>query len=139
MRQEIGDRAGEANTWHNLATIDLREAKYAEARAGFAKALAMRQEIGDRAGEAATWHQLGFVAWESDKKSGGVYLVAIGFLINQAIGHCNTEMAQKILLWMCEELGYQLEQVLELLKSTQASHQQDRGKRLLADAFGGDQ
>jgi tetratricopeptide (TPR) repeat protein len=56
--QQIGDRAGEASTWHNLASIDLRKGKYEVAREKFEKAMKIRQQIGDRAGEAQTWHQL---------------------------------------------------------------------------------
>jgi len=58
MQQQIGDRAGEAATWHRLATIDLREGDYDAAREKLQKSLPMQQQIGDRAGEAATWHQL---------------------------------------------------------------------------------
>ena len=58
MRQVIGDRVGEADTWHQLATIDVHEGHYAAARANFERVLAMRQAIGDRAGEAAAWHNL---------------------------------------------------------------------------------
>jgi tetratricopeptide (TPR) repeat protein len=57
-RQVIGDRAGEAATWHQLATIDLNEGNYGAAREKFGKSLAIKQAIGDRAGEAATWHNL---------------------------------------------------------------------------------
>ena len=32
IRQQIGDRAGEASTWHNLATIDLKKGDYDAAR-----------------------------------------------------------------------------------------------------------
>ena len=56
--QQIGDRAGEATTWHNLATIDLRKGDYESARDKFEKTMKIRQQIGDRAGEAVTWHQL---------------------------------------------------------------------------------
>ena len=55
MRQQIGDRAGEAATWHQLATIDLDQGDYDAAREKFLKSLEIRQQIGDRAGEAATW------------------------------------------------------------------------------------
>ena len=58
IRQAIGDRAGEAATWHQLATIDLKQGDYAAAREKFATSLQIKQAIGDRAGEAATWHQL---------------------------------------------------------------------------------
>ncbi|MFN0016703.1 MAG: tetratricopeptide repeat protein [Pirellulaceae bacterium] len=58
IKQEIGDRAGEAATWHQLATIDVYEGNYAAARESFGKSLQMELEIGDRAGEAATRHNL---------------------------------------------------------------------------------
>jgi tetratricopeptide (TPR) repeat protein len=58
MGQAVGDRRGEADAWHQLATIDLREGSYAAARDKFGKALAMRQALGDRAGEADAWHSL---------------------------------------------------------------------------------
>jgi hypothetical protein len=35
MFHAIGDRAGEARTWDNLATIDLNEGNYAAAREKF--------------------------------------------------------------------------------------------------------
>ncbi len=47
-----------AATWHQLATIDLREGDHAAAREKFDRSLKIKQAIGDRAGEAATWHQL---------------------------------------------------------------------------------
>jgi tetratricopeptide (TPR) repeat protein len=56
--------AGEANpaaastALHGLATIDLREGSYPEAREKLERALAIKQKIGDPAGEAATWHLL---------------------------------------------------------------------------------
>ena len=58
MRQQIGDRAGEAATWHNLATIDVNVGDYDSARENFQKSLEIEQQIGNRAGEAATFHQL---------------------------------------------------------------------------------
>ncbi len=56
--QQIGDRAGEAATWHQLASIDLNEGNYPAAREKFNRSLEIKQQIGDRAGEASTWHQL---------------------------------------------------------------------------------
>jgi hypothetical protein len=54
MRQEFGDRTGEAATLHQLATIQMREGNYAAARKKFTTSLKIQQEIGDRAGEALT-------------------------------------------------------------------------------------
>ena len=75
-RVALGDRAGEAATWHQLATIDVNEGNYADAREKFAKSLAMRQAIGDRAGEAATLYQIGFVAWQNGRREVAIRLVA---------------------------------------------------------------
>jgi hypothetical protein len=61
MRQEIGDRAGEATTWANLGFVELREGNYKQTRQTYEKALAMLQEVGDRAGEASIWANLGLV------------------------------------------------------------------------------
>jgi tetratricopeptide (TPR) repeat protein len=61
IRQQIGDRAGEAVTWNNLASIDLREGNYAAAREQLGKALAVLQQVGNRAVEAATLAQLAYI------------------------------------------------------------------------------
>ena len=58
IMQQIGDRAGEAATWHQLATIDLQKGDYDAAREKFETAMKITQQIGDRLGEAQTWHQL---------------------------------------------------------------------------------
>jgi hypothetical protein len=49
--QALGDRAGEASAWHQLATIDLNEGSYAAARDKFGKAPA-RIIHGPRSGTA---------------------------------------------------------------------------------------
>ena len=80
------DRAGEAATWHNLASIDLNEGNYAGAREQFGKALAMRQAIGDRAGEAATWHQLASIDLEEGNYAGAREQFGKALAMRQAIG-----------------------------------------------------
>ena len=85
-RQALGDRAGEAATWHSLATIDLREGNYAAAREKFGKALAMRQAIGDRAGEAATWHQLATIDLREGNYAAARENLGKALAMRQAIG-----------------------------------------------------
>ncbi len=58
LLDEIPVSERDGPSWHNLATIDLKEGKNAEARAGFTKALAIFQAIHDSAGQAACRHQL---------------------------------------------------------------------------------
>ena len=70
IRQEIGDRAGEAATWHQLATIDVHQDDYGGAREKFEKSLRINQEIGNRVGEAATWHNLATIDLEQGDYAG---------------------------------------------------------------------
>jgi hypothetical protein len=58
----IGDRAGEAGSLHQIASIDVNQGRYDEARAGFDASLRIRWAIGDRAGEGASYLQLGMLA-----------------------------------------------------------------------------
>ena len=61
IRRAIGDRIGEADTLHQLGTIDVYQGDYTAAREKFAEALQIRRAIGDRKGEADTLHQLGTI------------------------------------------------------------------------------
>ena len=80
------DRAGEAATWHNLATIDLNEGDYPAAREKFARSLEINQAIGDRAGEAATWHQLASIDLKEGDYPAAREKFARSLAIRQAIG-----------------------------------------------------
>jgi hypothetical protein len=135
MRQQIGDRAGEAATWHQLAAIDLREGNYAAAREHFGKSLAIEQQIGDRAGEAATFYQLGITAAREEQLASAAKLVGLCFLIDQAIGHGNTQSDRRAFLGMCSKLGLTEPQVHTLLEEIGQSYQRDRGRALLKEAF----
>jgi len=46
ITQQIGDTAGEASTWHQLASIDLQTGDYAAARELVARSLTINQQIG---------------------------------------------------------------------------------------------
>ncbi len=56
--KKIGDRAGQANTIHQMASIYLIEGNYNRARKIFDEALLIRREIDDRPGQANTLHQI---------------------------------------------------------------------------------
>jgi tetratricopeptide (TPR) repeat protein len=86
MRQELGDRAGEAATWHNLATIDIHEDNYDAARDKIARSLAIKQVIGDRPGEAATLHQLASIDLREGDYAAAREKFSRSLQINQAIG-----------------------------------------------------
>jgi tetratricopeptide (TPR) repeat protein len=59
IHREIGHRAGEAATLHNIALIYDAWGRYEEALNTLEKSFAISQEIGHRAGEAATSWNLG--------------------------------------------------------------------------------
>ncbi|APZ90775.1 tetratricopeptide repeat protein [Fuerstiella marisgermanici] len=85
--QQIGDRAGEAGTWHQLASIDLNEGDYAGAREKFGRSLDIRQQIGDRSGEAATWHGLASIDVNEGDYAGARENFGRSLEINQQIGN----------------------------------------------------
>jgi len=80
------DRAGEAATWHDLASIDVKEGAYPAAQEKLARSLEIRQAIGDRAGEAATWHQLATVDLNEGAYPAAREKLARSLEIRQAIG-----------------------------------------------------
>ena len=58
IRQQIGDRDGEAGTLYQLASIDFQQGAYSAARNGSRKALEIKRQIGEQTGEAAALHLL---------------------------------------------------------------------------------
>ena len=51
IRQEIGDRTGEATTLHNIAALYQSQGRYSEALDLYVQALVSQQEVGDQAGQ----------------------------------------------------------------------------------------
>ncbi len=82
-----------ASTWHQLATIDLREGDYAAARVKFATALQINQAIGDRASETATSHQLATIDVLEGEYAAAREKFAQSLQIKQAIGDLAGEAA----------------------------------------------
>ena len=89
----IGDRAGEAASWHQLASIDIREGNYSDARSNLQKSLPIQQALGDRAGEAASWHQLASIDIEEGNYPDARSNTKKSLLIEQAIGNRAGEAA----------------------------------------------
>ena len=86
LKSLADDRAGEASTWHQLASIDVNEGAYPAAREKFARSLEIRQAIGDRAGEAATLHQLASIDLKEGAYPAAREKFARSLEIRQAIG-----------------------------------------------------
>ena len=61
IKIEIGDRAGEANSYVSLGTVFQSLGEYGKAKEFLEKSLAIKIEIGDRAGEANSYENLGIV------------------------------------------------------------------------------
>jgi len=131
----VGDRAGEAATWHQLATIDLYRGEYDAARQKFDTALKIRQQIGDRAGEATTFAQLGIMASERGQIEVGLRLVALSAMIFGSIGHAQIKEVEPWVNGMTSQLNYTQEQIEAMLQEVAESRQRDRGASLIEAAF----
>jgi hypothetical protein len=106
-----------------------------EVKIAFGLLIRMRQRLGDRYGEGATLYQLGQLAFQVGAKTDGVRLVVMGFLIIQAIGHGEAQNYLANLLGLCQQLGYNEDQVQSVVQETAEAYQQDAGWGLLARAF----
>ncbi len=129
------DRAGEAATWHNLATIDVNEGAYPAAREKFARSLEINQAIGGRAGEAAAFFHLGYLASKLGHGHDGARLIAICVRINKAIGHGDAERAVHALARLCQSLGYDQARIDAVLEEADREYQRDRGWALIERAL----
>jgi CHAT domain-containing protein/Tfp pilus assembly protein PilF len=61
IAQEIGDRAGEGTTLHNMGVVYYSLSQYAQALEYYQQSLGIQREIGDRAGEGTILHNMGGV------------------------------------------------------------------------------
>lgn len=135
--RQLGDQAGEAATWHGLASLDLEEGDYRGARSHFVNALEIWRQLGDRAGEAAAFFQLGALAARQGRLADGARLVAVCCLIEQGIGHPDTEQDYRQLREIIAELGLRPEQYLVLLREVAEGYERDGGAALIEAAFTG--
>ncbi len=62
LREQLGDRAGVAQTLHNLGALAQAQGDYPEARRLYEESLRIKEQLGDRAGVAQTLHNLGALA-----------------------------------------------------------------------------
>jgi len=89
--KNIGDRAEEASTWHNLATIELREGNYEAAREKFRLVQELQEVIGDLFGLSAVWHQLAVIELREGKYVAAREKFGRAQEIQQAIGDSKGE------------------------------------------------
>lgn len=133
--KQIGDRVGEAATWHQLATIDLNEGKYDSAREKFGRALDIKQQIGNRAGEAATLYQISVVAWQRQRYRPSAMLTAVALQILASIGSADAETVARNFQVDCRQLELDEAGIKQLVQEAAAEFAKDRGHSLVDEAF----
>jgi len=133
--QQTGDQLGEATALHNLASIYTDQGDYRSAYVNYEKAMKIRQRIGDRLGEAATFNNLGILSRKRGLPQEGIRLIALGYIINESIGHKNTQLAFNNLTGMASQLNYSAESFGSMLKEVCESYSRDRGWSLIRAAF----
>jgi tetratricopeptide (TPR) repeat protein len=159
LRQEQGDLAGArpyleraldirervlgpehpdtATSLTNLGSLLRAHGDPAAARAYLERALGIREKRGDRYEEGIAFFQLGQLAIQLGRYAEGVRLVAICYLVDQEIGHADTEQDLRSLTIISGQLGYSQEGLDALLREVLVAYQADRGRGLLRAAFEG--
>lgn len=135
MRQLQKDIAGEAANHNLLASIDLSQNRTFEARDRYILALRMVQQIGDRVGEGMCFGQLGNIAWRLNRHEHAIRLMALSFVILNAIGKTEKNVAYRSLQNMSHAKRYSDYQTKEVLQYVAREYSTDRGKKLLDEAF----
>ncbi len=79
-------QGGRGDTLHNLASIDLNQGEYEEARKKFETVLEMKRQIGDKAGVADTLHQLAAIDMERGEYDAARKKFETALKIDQQIG-----------------------------------------------------
>lgn len=95
----------------------------------------MRRAIGDRAGEAGTFFQLGMLADRLGRTEAGARLVAVCWLIDNAVGHGDAESDFRALAGLCTRAGLDETLFKKLLAETAETYAADRGRSLIERAF----
>ena len=69
LSEEIGDKAGIANSLSQIGNVHLRQARYSEASSVFDRSLSVAQDVGDRATIARVLHSIGLVHMQQEHHS----------------------------------------------------------------------
>ena len=98
----------------------------------------MHQVISDRVGEAAAFFQLGMLADRLGRTEAGWRLVAVSWLIDDAVGHEDAESDLRALADLCVKAWLDKTQRKKLLADVAESYDLDRGRSLIERAFNPD-
>jgi tetratricopeptide (TPR) repeat protein len=95
LDKEIGDRAGMANTMHQMATVQMEQGHYDPALQLFEEVLKLEKEIGDRAGMAATLAQIGVIYFHVENFIISSKFIFASYLILNQIKGADLDQAAK--------------------------------------------
>ena len=93
LKRELGDRAGEANTLGNIATVNLSLDQDDQALSGYQQSLSIRQEIGDYAGQAFALWGISQTYERSQDYTTAISTYQQALAISRAVGDQPTEAA----------------------------------------------
>jgi tetratricopeptide (TPR) repeat protein len=119
-----------------LGAILWAQGDLASARPYFERALEVWQGRGERGREATAFFQLGGVALQLGRVAQGIRLVAVCCLINREIGDAATADDWQTLVELATQLGWSEADLESELRKVARAYQSDRGRGLLAAAFG---
>ena len=100
MREEIGDRAGMAESLHNIGIVHGNRGEWNEALRSLKQSQMIRNEMGDKLGQAETHWELGILY----RKKGN--LVEAELSMSQAVA-----IFQELKSWQFETASGQLERL----------------------------
>jgi len=124
-----------AGSLNNLGALLRSQGDLADARPYFERALAIYQQRGDHYQEGVSFFQLGRLAMQMGHQVEGARLLAVCFLIDQEIGHADTEQDSRNLTAITDRLGYSQDQLEAMLREVAEAYRADRGRSLVQAAF----
>ena len=105
IEEELGNRAGIAQTLHQLAMLQQDQGHYAEALSLYQQSLEIAEELGDRAGIATTCGQLGILNRTLKNYRGAIRYFAVAYTIFEQLGSPYKDLAGRHLAEVREEIG----------------------------------
>ena len=85
--EELGNRAGMANSYHQLGMVAQQRGAHDEALEWYKKSLLINEELGDRKGMAGSYHQLGRIAEERGAYGEALEWYKKSLLIEEELGN----------------------------------------------------
>lgn len=93
LRHEVGDRAGEAATLHNIGATYSRLGEHAHALKFLQQALPLRREVGDRQGEAVTLTSFGVAYKNLEEWDDAIINLEAALALAEQIQHTDIDVS----------------------------------------------